>query len=120
MQGLSRACRPSSLPAIQTYYAESHKHRGVSYIRTAAIRSADHPSAPVILKISEVERLEGALTKQHLLYAITALAEDGMVVLDGAIDLAHIDAMNTRIVSDCKDLVQRPNAHFKYAHFLLV
>jgi hypothetical protein len=48
-----------------------------------------------------------------MLEAITAIAEDGLVILENAVELAHVDALNEQMVKDTMDLVNRATTHFK-------
>lgn len=59
------------------------------------------------------EKAAGCLSHQNLLTAVVAIAEDGLVVLENAIEGSHLDAVNERMVQDVDDVVNRPTTHFK-------
>jgi len=44
--------------------------------------------------------------------AILALHEDGVVVLENAVDMAHIDKLNSRMLEEIPELLQIPNNRF--------
>ena len=44
--------------------------------------------------------------------ALAAMAEDGVLVLANAVDLAHCKAMDERMLKDVEDLRSRPDAHY--------
>jgi hypothetical protein len=63
--------------------------------------------------VTPEEKAAGCLSPQNLLTAVVALAEDGLVVLEEAIEGKHLDVINDRMVHDVDDVVKRPTTHFK-------
>ena len=73
----------------------------------------DSADAPISVRISRDEQSSGALTPENLLTAVVALAEDGLVVLENAVDKEHIDILHERILEDVDEIVKMETTHFK-------
>jgi hypothetical protein len=73
----------------------------------------DDLSAPVSVSISAEELDKGVPSKDTMLDAIAAIAEDGLVVLENCVDVKHLDALTKRMTSDLDVLVRHPNVHYK-------
>lgn len=104
---IMNSCWQHSSAPSEVHHA--HCNPRVSLFTTS---EADN-SNPVIITISPEERARGVASQATILKAIVAIAEDGLVVLDNAIDLSHIDALNRRMVKEAEDLINRPTTHFK-------
>ena len=64
------------------------------------------PDGPVVILLSDEERDAGVLTPLHLFEAIDAFFVDGVVVLQNAVDIKYIDALNERMIPDTEELKQ--------------
>ena len=73
----------------------------------------ENSSAPTKVVVSEEERANGRLSPRNLLTSIVALAEDGLVVLDGAIDVKHLDIINAVMLRDMDEAIKRKTTHVK-------
>ncbi|WRT67708.1 uncharacterized protein IL334_004680 [Kwoniella shivajii] len=60
---------------------------------------------PTIVPLSDEERTTGQLTNAHLFDAVDALFNDGLVVLQNAIDIEVIDKLNEKMKSDTEKIV---------------
>lgn len=66
----------------------------------------------VKVPLTENERDSQTISDEHLGAAISALHRDGIVVLENAVDLDHVDKLNT-ILSDEADIMAKlPTTHF--------
>lgn len=63
------------------------------------------------IPVSTAERLEGRLTPDHLSRAITAIAEEGLVVLEQAIPAEPLDKLKVRMDEDTRRLRAFHDAH---------
>ena len=52
------------------------------------------------IQIAESQRQSGELSSAQLTAAVAAIREDGFVILLGATELAHVDALNARMMAD--------------------
>ena len=59
---------------------------------------------PVYINLSDEERETGHLSPIHLLEAIDAFHEDGVVVLNNAIETKYIEELNERMIKDTEIL----------------
>jgi hypothetical protein len=59
------------------------------------------------LDITPTELQSGQMSPDHLNAAVEAVRNDGFVVLNDVIDLAHIDALHTRMLEDLEHLLAR-------------
>jgi len=64
--------------------------------------------------IPEDVRLSGKCTPEIIAEAVTYLHRDGLVVLDNAIDKAHLDTLNELLSQEAKELVKDPEHHFNF------
>lgn len=67
------------------------------------------PDGPKIIELSNEERDTGNLTPLHLFSAIDAFYVDGLVVLQNAIEIRYIDALNQRMLRDTETLKANPD-----------
>jgi hypothetical protein len=63
-----------------------------------------NPDGPVVIHLSDEERDTGVLTPLHMFDAIDAFFVDGVVVLENAVEVKYIDALNERMVPDTEEL----------------
>jgi ectoine hydroxylase-related dioxygenase (phytanoyl-CoA dioxygenase family) len=68
----------------------------------------------VSVVLSDVERASQKLSAENLEKAVRALDEDGFVVIEDVIDLAHIATVKERVLADVVLLQNRPNAPFNW------
>jgi hypothetical protein len=68
----------------------------------------------VSLAPSPEEIAAGKLTAENLETARRAVNDDGMVVLEGIVDVAHLDLLKTRMLEDLKSILARPDAPFNF------
>jgi len=60
------------------------------------------------------ERAAGQLDAEHLRQAVRALLDDGVVVLEGVVDLAHIEALRAKMFDDLAKFQARPDAPYNW------
>ena len=66
----------------------------------------------VIVQLSDEERLGGKLSLEHVGKAVAALHRDGIVVLENAVDVAHMDEINEILCSEADEMAKLPTTHF--------
>jgi uncharacterized protein (DUF2267 family) len=66
----------------------------------------------VIVRLSNEERLSGKVTAEHVGKAVAALHRDGVVVLENAVDPAHMDTINEILRSEAEEMAKLPTTHF--------
>jgi ectoine hydroxylase-related dioxygenase (phytanoyl-CoA dioxygenase family) len=66
------------------------------------------------LKIGPEELLSGIMDPKHLAAATQAVREDGFVVLEDVVSLAHIAALRVRMIQDLETILARPDAPFNW------
>ncbi len=66
------------------------------------------------ISLTAEEKSQGHLDADNLAKATNALKQDGIVVLHGVIDPAHIATIRERVFEDIDKLVNRPNAPFNW------
>lgn len=66
------------------------------------------------VSISESTRLSGVATPELIAEAAAFLHKDGIIVLDNAIDTAHIDAINAVLSKEALEIASDPNHHFNF------
>jgi hypothetical protein len=69
-------------------------------------RDASVEDGPVVVKLSNDERETGELTPRNLFEAVDAFFKDGIVILDNAIEVKYIDALNERMKGDTEELIR--------------
>jgi hypothetical protein len=67
------------------------------------------PDGPVVIHLSDVERDTGVLTPLHMFEEIDAFFVDGVVVLENAIEVKYVDALNERMLPDTEELRRNPD-----------
>ena len=68
----------------------------------------------VIVAVSPDEVAAGTLTPEHLETAVSAVLEDGFVVLEGVVSSASLDALHERMVADIALLQARDDAPYNW------
>ena len=68
----------------------------------------------IALDITPSEVQSGRITPPHLADAMRALRDDGIVVLNGVIDLGHINALRERMLQDLPAYLARTDAPFNF------
>ncbi|OCL13541.1 hypothetical protein AOQ84DRAFT_310391 [Glonium stellatum] len=66
----------------------------------------------VIAKLSDDERISQRLTLENMGIAVSALHRDGLVVLENAVDLEHVDQLNAILTVDALEMAQLPTTHY--------
>src|SRR5438094_1591469 len=66
------------------------------------------------ISLSSVEVSAGTITAEHLERATAALCEDGIVVLNNAVDLGHLEALRERMLSDLEAILARADAPYNF------
>jgi hypothetical protein len=67
---------------------------------------------PSIVQLSDEERISGHITEENLAIAITALHRDGLVVLENAVDVEHVDQLNNLLSTEAEEMAKLPTTHF--------
>ncbi|CAK7201575.1 hypothetical protein SEUCBS139899_004281 [Sporothrix eucalyptigena] len=67
---------------------------------------------PVVVQLTDEERTTGELSLEHIGIAVSAMHRDGLVVLENAVDVAHMDAINTILVKDAEEMAKMESTHF--------
>lgn len=73
-----------------------------------------------IVPLSEEERLSGRLTLEHIGKAVAALHRDGIVVLENAVDVAHMSTINDMLCSEAEEMAKLPTTHFNDVRTVLM
>jgi ectoine hydroxylase-related dioxygenase (phytanoyl-CoA dioxygenase family) len=68
----------------------------------------------VALDITAAERESGELSPEHLEAAVRAMREDGFVVLNDVIDLAHLAMLRDRMLDDLPKILAREDAPYNW------
>ncbi|KAK8046100.1 phytanoyl-CoA dioxygenase family protein [Apiospora saccharicola] len=76
---------------------------------------------PPLPQVTQIELTLDELTSKrmgsrHLQAAVEALHRDGMVVLSNAVDPAHLDKLNERMVPEAQELYSRPTTHRNFGN----
>jgi len=59
-----------------------------------------------VIAMDEAEKAGGALSPFHMMQAVQAIHDDGVVVIEGATDLEHVDIVNQAMVDDLPNLLR--------------
>lgn len=85
-------------------------HR-VKYPTKATNMTSDQLSGPRLIELTPEELQTKKIGSHNLQAAVEALHRDGLVVLNNAVDVDHLDKLNARMVPQAKDLYSRPSTH---------
>lgn len=66
----------------------------------------------VVVPLSDEERISGNLTPPNIGKAIAAMHRDGIVVLENAVDVEHVDTLNRMLSEEAKIMATLPTTHF--------
>lgn len=69
---------------------------------------------PQAIAPSDEERRAGAYGPRHLQRVLGALHQDGLVVLRGVIDTAHVDALGAAMTADADRCIADPGQEFNH------
>ncbi|KAJ9642213.1 hypothetical protein H2204_002582 [Knufia peltigerae] len=72
------------------------------------------PEKPRIIRLTEKELATMSIGSHNLQAALEALHNDGLVVLENAVDPAHLDHLNERMVADAEKLKVLQQAHVNF------
>ncbi|KAK8054636.1 phytanoyl-CoA dioxygenase family protein [Apiospora phragmitis] len=68
------------------------------------------------IELTPDELASKTMGSRHLQAAVEALHRDGMVVLSNAVDPAHLDKLNERMVPEAKELYSRATTHRNFGN----
>lgn len=74
-------------------------------------RDSDQPR---IITLTDEELATKLISSNNLQNALEALHEDGLVVLENAVDPAHLDKLNDRMLSDTEILTRQKTTHVNF------
>lgn len=60
---------------------------------------------PKVIPLEDEERDSGVMSDIHLFRALEAFHRDGVVVIENAIDVSHVDHLNERMTADAARLM---------------
>jgi ectoine hydroxylase-related dioxygenase (phytanoyl-CoA dioxygenase family) len=66
------------------------------------------------VSIPESTRLCGVAAPELIAEAAAFLHKDGIIILDNAIDKAHIDTLNNKLSAEALEIAENPNHHFNF------
>ena len=75
--------------------------------------AAQH-GAMLTIPVSAAERASGTLSRASLDVALTAMRDDGLVVLADAVDPAHVAALRGRLAAEVAAVLARPDAPYNF------
>lgn len=64
------------------------------------------------IPLSDAERDNQTINEEHAGAAVAAMHRDGIVVLENAVNVAHIDTLNQLLVAEADALASLPTTHF--------
>ncbi|ETN46582.1 uncharacterized protein HMPREF1541_00767 [Cyphellophora europaea CBS 101466] len=64
--------------------------------------------------IPEDVRKSGVATPEIIAEGAAFLHKDGIIVLDNAIDVAHVDALNAKLTPEALEIAKNPDHHFNF------
>ncbi|KAI0017827.1 hypothetical protein F4780DRAFT_754016 [Xylariomycetidae sp. FL0641] len=78
---------------------------------TTPTSTSPSPDGPTLIELTPTELRDKKMGSHHLQAAVEALHRDGLVVLTNAVDPAHLDLLNARMVPEARELYSRPSTH---------
>ncbi|KAK5189614.1 hypothetical protein LTR99_006147 [Exophiala xenobiotica] len=66
----------------------------------------------VVVHLSDEERTSGNLEPSNIGKAVAAMHRDGIVVLENAVDVEHVDTLNNILSEEAKIMATLPTTHF--------
>ncbi|CAK7229758.1 hypothetical protein SCUCBS95973_007336 [Sporothrix curviconia] len=67
---------------------------------------------PTVVTLTDEERTTGELSLEHMGIAVSAMHRDGLVVLENAVDTAHMDTINKILVKDAHEMAKMDTTHY--------
>ncbi len=64
------------------------------------------------IPLSNKERVSQTITPENLAIALTALHRDGIVCLSNAVDVTHVETLNTILSNEAEIMAKLPTTHF--------
>ena len=64
------------------------------------------------MRLTDQERTSGVITEENIGTAMSALHRDGLVVLENAVDVEHIDNLNKILSDEAEAMAKLPTTHF--------
>jgi hypothetical protein len=71
----------------------------------------------VTIHLSDEERLSQTINAEHAGMTVAAMHRDGIVVLENAVDVEHVDKLNDILSSEADTMAQMPTTHFNDVSF---
>lgn len=75
---------------------------------------------PVIVRLSEEERISGCMTEENVAMAVLGFHRDGVVILENAVDQQHCNTLNEAMTKEVYEVFNDPKTHFNDASFLSI
>lgn len=66
----------------------------------------------ITIQLSDEERDAQTITDEHLGAALVAMHRDGTLVLANAVNVDHIDELNSILSAEADDMAKLPTTHF--------
>ena len=66
----------------------------------------------VSVPLTDEERISGNVSREHMGIAVSAMHRDGIVLLENAVDVAHIDKLNVLLLAEAEEMEKLPTTHF--------
>lgn len=66
----------------------------------------------ISIPLSDAERDNQTINEEHAGAAVAAMHRDGTVVLENAVNVAHIDSLNQLLTAEANTLASLPTTHF--------
>jgi hypothetical protein len=73
-----------------------------------------HNQTVYTITISDEMRDSGNITDEIIAEAVTYLHKDGILVLENAIDPAHLDALDELLGPEAEEIARDPDHHFNF------
>jgi len=68
---------------------------------------SDTPNEIHVIRVSDEERMRGQPSMAMIREAILALNRDGIVVVENAVEMAHVDKLRERMMKDTYELLSQ-------------
>lgn len=67
-----------------------------------------------MVHVTDMMRLSGNVTAEVLAEAVSFLHRDGILVLENAVDPAHLDTLNDILGPEAEEIARDPTHHFNF------
>lgn len=67
---------------------------------------------PACIRLTDDERDSGVISDETVAFAVSAMHRDGLVVLENAVDVDHIDEINRILSVEADAMAKLPTTHF--------